>query len=94
MLDLLKLVNKSGDRGIKLNSLQFKKGQLVTISGETGNNDQLRDFEKNLQDKKGIEEVNCTPTTDSKGKKITFKMTFHYKNFTKKTGKRSSLGRP
>lgn len=94
MLDLLKLVNESGDRGIKLNSLQFKKGQLVTISGESGNNDQLRDFEKSLQDKKGIDEVNCTPTADSKGKKITFKMTFHYKNFTKKTVKRSSLKKP
>lgn len=94
MLNLLKLVNESGERGITLNSLQFKKGQLVTISGQTSNNDQLRDFEKSLQETKGIEEVNCTPTMGSKGKKITFKMTFHYKNFTKKKVKRTSLGRP
>ena len=94
VLDLLKLVNESGERGIKLNSLHFKKGQTVAISGEAGNNDQLRDFEKSLQEQKGIEEVNCTPTTDSKGKKITFKMNFHYRNFTKKKVKRSSLGKP
>ncbi|MBN2315319.1 MAG: hypothetical protein JXM79_15430, partial [Sedimentisphaerales bacterium] len=73
---------------------QFKKGQLVAIGGQAGNNDQLRDFEKSLQDKKGIEDVTCTPTTDSKGKKITFKMTFHYKNFTKKKVKTSSLKTP
>jgi len=94
MLDLLKLVNESGERGITLNSLHFKKGQVVTISGQAGNNDQLRDFEKSLQEKKGIEEVTCTPSTDSKGKKITFKMNFHYKNFTKKKVKRSSLEKP
>jgi hypothetical protein len=94
MLDLLKLVNESGKQGITLNSLHFKKNQAVTISGETKTNDQLREFEKNLEDQKGIDEVNCTPTTDSKGKKITFKMTFHYKNFTKKKIKRSSLGTP
>ena len=94
MLNLLKLVNDSGERGISLSSLQFKKGQIVTISGQAGNNDQLRDFEKKLQETKGIEEVNCTPTTDSKGKKITFKMNFHYKNFTQKKVKRTSLGRP
>ncbi|MBN2314762.1 MAG: hypothetical protein JXM79_12600, partial [Sedimentisphaerales bacterium] len=63
MLDLLKLVNESGENGITLNSLQFKKGQLVAIGGQAGNNDQLRDFEKSLQDKKGIEDVTCTPTT-------------------------------
>ncbi len=94
MLNLLKLVNESGERGITLNSLQFKKGQVVTISGQAGKNDQLRDFEKKLQETKGIDEVNCTPTTDSKGKKITFKMNFHYKNFTKKKVKRTSLGSP
>jgi hypothetical protein len=94
MLDLLKLVNESGEQGITLNGMQFKKGQLVTISGEAKKNDQLRKFEKTLQDQKGIDEVNCTPTMGSKGKKITFKMTFHYKNFTKKTVKRSSLKKP
>lgn len=94
MLSLLKLVNESGENGITLNSLQFKKGQLVTIGGQAGQNDQLRDFEKTLQGKKGIEEVTCTPTTDSKGKKINFKMTFHYKNFTKRKVKTSSLGKP
>ena len=86
MLDLLELVNKCGERGIKLNSLHFKKGQLVTVTGQAGSNEQLRDFEKSLQEKKDIKEVNCTPSTDSK-------MTFHYKNFTKKKTKASSSGK-
>lgn len=95
LLDLLTLVNGSGEKGITLNSLHFRKGQAVTISGQAGSNDQLRQFEKGLQDKKGIEEVACTPTVDSKGKKVTFKMTFHYKSFTKKrtTARSLSLGK-
>jgi Tfp pilus assembly protein PilN len=93
MLDLLELVNKCGERGIKLNSLHFKKGQLVTVTGQAGSNEQLRDFEKSLQEKKDIKEVNCTPSTDSKSRQITFKMTFHYKNFTKKKTKASSSGK-
>ena len=91
VLELLKLVSGSGEKGITLNSLYFKKGQSVTISGEAGSNDQLRKFEKGLQDTKGIEDVACTPTMDSKGKKGTFKMTFHYKNFTKKKTAAQSL---
>jgi hypothetical protein len=93
VLNLLETVNKSGERGIKLNSLHFKKGQLVTISGQAGSNEQLRNFEKSLQEQKDIEEVNCTPSTDRKSRQITFKMTFHYKNFTKKRTRASSLGK-
>ncbi|MFH1716753.1 MAG: hypothetical protein ABIF19_05335 [Planctomycetota bacterium] len=87
LLDLLKLVNESGEKGITLNSLYFKKGQMVTVTGQTSGNDQLSKFEKALQGKKGVEKVNCTANTDAKTKKITFTMTFHYKTFTKKTTK-------
>jgi len=87
MLDLLKLVNESGDRGITLNSLYFKKGQVVTLTGQASGNDQLSKFERTLQDKKGIENVNCTANTDSKTKKITFTATFAYKTFSKKKAK-------
>ena len=92
MLDLLKIVSESGDRGITLDSLHFKKNQLITISGEAGNNEQLRNFEKSLEEKKSIEEVSCTPTANSKSRKISFKMTFHYKNFTKKKSKSANIG--
>jgi len=90
LLDLLKVVNESGERGIKLTSLSFKKGQPVSISGEASSNDQLSRYEKNLQNIKGIEKVNYTANTNAKSRKITFTMTFHYKNFSTKTTRAKS----
>ena len=85
LLDLLKLVNESGQKGITLTGLNFKKGQPVSITGQASSNDQLSRYEKNLQNTKGIEKVNYNANTNTKSKKITFTMTFHYKNFSKKT---------
>lgn len=91
MLELLKAVNESGGRGITLNTILFKKGQPVSLTGQANSNDDLSRFEKSLQQNKSIGEVNPpTATTDSKTKRITFTMTFHYKNFTKKTTKAKS----
>ena len=91
MLELLKAVNESGGRGITLNSILFKKGQPVSVTGQANSNDDLSRFEKSLQANKSIGEVNPpTATTDSKTRKITFTITFHYKNFTKKTTKARS----
>jgi len=87
LLDILKLVNESGGRGITLTNLYFKKGQPVSISGEAASNDQLSRFEKNLQNNKGIEKVNYTANMNAKSRRITFTMTFNYKNFTKKATK-------
>jgi Tfp pilus assembly protein PilN len=89
LLDLLKVVNESGGRGITLTSLTFKKGQPVSISGEVSSNDQLSKYEKNLQNTKGIEKVNYTANTNAKSKKITFTMTFDYKSFSRKTKSKS-----
>jgi len=86
VLELLKVVNDSGGRGITLNSILFKKGQPVSVTGQANSNEDLSRFEKSLQQNKSIGEVNPpTATTDSKTRKITFTITFHYKNFTKKT---------
>ena len=90
LLDLLKVVNESGERGIILTSLSFKKGQPVSISGEASSNDQLSRYEKNLQNAKGIEKVNYTANTNAKSRKITFTMTFDYKNFGRKTTRSKS----
>jgi hypothetical protein len=90
LLDLLKVVNESGERGIKLTSLNFKKGQPVSVTGEVSSNDQLSRYEKKLQNTKGIQKVNYTANTNAKSKKITFTMTFDYKNFGRKTTKSKS----
>jgi hypothetical protein len=83
LLELLDLINASGENGIKLESFHFKKGQPVSISGEAPGNEQLYKFEKNLQDKKNISGVKMNPSRDAKTKKTKFTITFHYKNFTK-----------
>ncbi|UCC96455.1 MAG: hypothetical protein JSW66_11495 [Phycisphaerales bacterium] len=86
MLDILKLVNESGGRGITLNNMLFKQGQPISVSGQAKSNDDLSRFEKSLQANKSIGEVNPpTASMDSKSRKITFTITFHYKSFTKKT---------
>jgi len=91
LLDLLKIVNESGEKGITLTGLNFKKGQPVSITGQASSNDQLSKYERNLQETKGIEKVNYNANTNtkSKNKKITFTMTFHYKNFSRKKTTRS-----
>ena len=49
LLDLLGQVNASGERGIKLESFHFKKGQPVTITGQADGKEQLYRFEESLQ---------------------------------------------
>ena len=83
LLELLGQINASGERGIKLESFHFKKGQPVTITGEAPGNEQLYKFEKNLQDRKNISSVKMNPSRDAKTKQIKFTITFHYRNFTK-----------
>jgi hypothetical protein len=90
LLELLKVVNESGERGITLTSLFFKKGQLVSLSGQASSNDQLSRYEKKLQTTKGIEKVNYTANTKAKSRNITFTMTFQYKHFSTKTTKSKS----
>lgn len=86
MLRLLNEVNSGEGRGIVLDSIHFKKGQLVTIRGQAQRAEQLYEFQKALLDGKGITDVKLqNPTVDSKSKKIKFGMTFHYKSFTKKS---------
>ena len=57
MLALLKLVNASGEKGVMLNSLSFKKGQKVTITGQVQSNDQLYKLQENLRKSKDLADV-------------------------------------
>ena len=84
LLNLLGQVNASGERGIKLESFHFKKGQPVTITGQADGNEQLYKFEKSLQDRKSIKSVKTNPSRDAKTKKVKFSITFHYKSFTRR----------
>lgn len=124
ILVLLKLVNASGERGVVLNSMHFRKDQKVSIMGQVQNNDQLYKLHENLRKNKDLSEVKIQSTgkvssvsssrsssksgspsppkpggapssrasgPGSRGKGgVTFTITFHYKNFTKKTARSAS----
>ncbi len=92
LLELLSEINSGDNKGILLDSLHFKKGRPVTIRGQAPGNDQLYKFEENLLTKKGVKDVKTlSAAPDSKTKKIKFTMTFHYKTYTKRSG-RSQVG--
>jgi hypothetical protein len=85
LLELIKQISESGDGSIKLESFHFKKGQLVSITGQVQSPDQLYKFQESLMSRSGIKDVKIQNTSsDNKTKKVKFTMTFQYKNFTSK----------
>ncbi len=97
LLQLLNEINVNDAAGMMLDSLDFKRGRPVSISGQAQNAEQLYKFQKTLLAKKGITEVKIQNTSPAKagaspsprgkggsgGGRIKFTITFHYKNFTK-----------
>lgn len=89
ILDLQKKINSSGGDGVTLDSFTFKKNQPVTISGHAKSYEKLYEFQKSLIAESGIADVKMqNPTLDEKTRQVSFKMTFHYRNFTRKSSKR------
>ncbi len=85
LLELLNLVTLSGENGIMLDSLHFKKGQPININGQAQSSEQIYKFQENLLKQKNIKEVKIqSASKDNRGDQIKFTMTFHYKNFTRK----------
>ncbi len=85
LLQLLTDINTGQNPGIVLDSLHFRKGQPVTVTGQADNQEQLWAFQKNLSGRKGVEKAESSNVSqDSKTKKIRFTITFQYKGYTKK----------
>ena len=85
LLGLLTDIHTGENDGVILESVHFKKGQAVTVTGQSDNQEQMWKFQANLLGHKNIKDVDISSTsTDSKTKKIKFTMVFHYKNFTSK----------
>ncbi|RKY06102.1 MAG: hypothetical protein DRP65_12200 [Planctomycetota bacterium] len=85
MLDLLGKISESGPDGMILDAITFKKRQAVTIGGSCKSYEKLYEFQKKLSEQSGIKEVRIqSSAVDKKKSKVGFKMTFHYKNFTRK----------
>ncbi len=85
MLELLATISAGKSDGIVLDTLHFKKGQTVTITGTAGNTEQMWAYEKSLREQKDLTNVVImNPTQDSKTRKIKFTITFGYKTFSRK----------
>ncbi len=85
MLELLATISAGKSDGIVLDTLHFKKGQTVTITGQAGNTEQMWAYEKSLREQKDLTNVTImNPTQDNKTKKIKFTITFGYKSFSRK----------
>jgi len=85
LLELLGEISSGESKGIILDSIHFKKGQLATVSGQAQSTEQLYEFQKYLLGRNGIKEVNQrSAARGDKDKKLKFTLTFHYKNLTKK----------
>lgn len=82
-VELLTLINTSGLEGVMLNNFIFKKGRPVTIEGETKKQEDIYKFQENLQKQEGIYKVRIpSKSLNEKEKKVTFTITFDYKNFS------------
>jgi len=85
MLDLLGKISESSGEGMMLDIITFKKRKAVTIGGTCKSYEKLYEFQKKLGGQSGISEVKIqSSAVDKKKGKVGFKMTFHYKNFTRK----------
>ncbi len=85
VLQLLLDVNAGQNDGVMLDSIHFKKGQAVTVTGQVDKEQQMWKYEANLREQKGITGVVFTNTPpDPKTRKIKFTVTFQYRNFSKK----------
>ena len=89
MLGLIKLLNDIAEGGIKLQDVDFKLGQLASVSGESPGQDQVYKFEKDLNANKYIKDAKIkSQSQDAKSKKFKFSIAFKYKNFSEKKTRR------
>ena len=85
VLDVFTKINESCPKEMMLDSFTFQRNSPVTISSAIKDRDQLYKMQQDLENKKGISNVQIkSQLFDEKKKQISFKMTFDYKNFTKK----------
>jgi len=84
LLELLNRINSVEGNGIMLDSLEFKQGKPVTVSGQAPGAEQLYKFQESLLSKKGIRNVRIqSAPQDTKSKKLRFTMSFDYKSSPK-----------
>ncbi|AQT68179.1 hypothetical protein STSP2_01334 [Anaerohalosphaera lusitana] len=83
VLELLSLINERLPNGMMLDSFTFSRGKPVTLSSNAANWSQMRQFEDKLAEQPGVKNMTeQNPTQDEKTKKISFRLSFDYKNYT------------
>ena len=86
LLAFLTDLSAGENKGIVLDEFRFKKGQLASVTGRADNEERMWEYQANLLGQDSLRDVLISSQSpDSKTKKITFTMVFHYKNFTTKT---------
>ena len=92
LLDLIVLLNPPKQKDLIWDSLDFKKGKMVKLTGKAKNNRHYQ-FVKMLQGIRGLTQVKLeNPIYDKKKKMTSFTITFLYKNWSQKK-RLSSLGK-
>ncbi|MBN1126852.1 MAG: PilN domain-containing protein, partial [Sedimentisphaerales bacterium] len=82
ILDILTKLNESIEDGMLIDSFIFQKDKPIQIASSAASYEQLYKFQKTLQSKNGIKDVDIqSPSLDSQGRKVNFKMTFRYRDF-------------
>ncbi|MBN1817358.1 MAG: hypothetical protein JW828_08350 [Sedimentisphaerales bacterium] len=82
VLDVLTKLNESVESGMMLDSFIFQKGKPIQVASSAASYEQLYKFQKTLQSKAGIKDVDIqSPSLDSRSNRVTFKMTFRYRDF-------------
>jgi len=85
IIDLLTKINKDRQDTVLLNNFLFKKGLRSSITCQTKDSTEMAKFAKSLAKQRGISEVRIqSQAFDEKKKQLSFTITFHYRNFTKK----------
>jgi len=87
VLELLSRLSSVEANGIMLSDIDFKIGQAVKVKGTAGNAEQLYTFQENLLADESFQDVKIqSPQQDEKSKKLSFTITFNYKNFSQRRG--------
>jgi len=78
LLGLLQTITECGPKGVMMDGIHYRKGQPVSVTAHTKNQDQIFDFREALQ--KHFSTVRVQNPTYDKAKKATkFTLTFEYK---------------
>jgi len=94
VLGLLNKMNLAESDGIMLDSLDFKKGKSVTITGQAPGAEKLYKFQESLLTRKGIRNVKIqSAPEDKKSKKLRFTVKFDYKSSPKGEAKSRLIGK-